>query len=56
MRTLCLQVLEELEKVKGHCKDYEAKNNALLTEKEALEQHLKVEIPVCAVNEYYMIE
>lgn len=30
--------------MKGHCKDYEAKNRVLLTEKEALEQQLRVMI------------
>ena len=51
-------MLEELEKVKGHCKDFEMKNNALQmkndaldTEIEALQQQLKV-----SENECYKIE
>ena len=42
--TLFLQVLEELEKLKGHCKDCEVKNEALLTERDALQQQLKVNV------------
>jgi len=50
-------VLEELDKVKGHCKDFEMKNSALQmkndalqTEIEALQQHLKVSVLLARVK------
>jgi len=51
---LCLQVLEELEKVKGHCKDYEMKNTTLHTEIEALQQQLKVNVLFAVVNDEHL--
>jgi len=39
-----LQVLEELQKVKSHCEDYEMKNKSLQTQLEALQQQLKVNV------------
>jgi len=45
---LCFQVLEELERLKGQCKDCETKNETLQTERDALQQQLQVSV-LCAI-------
>jgi len=47
----CLQVLEELQKVKDHCKEHERNNDTLHTELETLQQQLKVNILLAVVIE-----
>ena len=46
----CAQVLEELQKVKVHCKDCEMKNDTLQTELEELQQKLKVNVLLAAFS------
>ena len=47
---LCFQVLEELEKLKGHCRDCEMKNDTLQTERDALQQQLMVNVLLAMVR------